>query len=120
MTTTTRLAECTAMTTTLFLALELGDTRWQLAFAVTRAARPRLRTITAGDLAALWREMAAAQERFGVGPEAPVRSCYEARPAALRQRTCLSGPFAFRLLTSQPSNPVRVHLHVVPAPATAP
>src|SRR4029450_14074053 len=50
MTTTTRSAEWTAMTATLFLAMELGSTRWKLAFAVTRAPRPRLRTIRAGDL----------------------------------------------------------------------
>jgi transposase len=78
MTTTTRSAECTAMTATLFLAMELGSTRWKLAFAVSRATRPRLRTIRAGDLTALWQELTAAQLRFALGPETPVRSCYEA------------------------------------------
>lgn len=78
MATTTRSAECTAMTATLFLALDLGSTRWKLAFAVTRAARPRLRTVVAGDLAALWQELTAAKLRFMLGPETPVRSCYEA------------------------------------------
>ena len=66
------------MTATVFLALELGSTRWKLAFAVTRASRPRLRTVPAGDLAALWREMAAAKQRFALEPDTPVRSCYEA------------------------------------------
>lgn len=78
MTTTTRSAECTAMTTTLFLALELGSTQWKLAFAVTRAHRPRVRTVAAGDRDALGREIGAAKQRFGLAPEAPVRSCYEA------------------------------------------
>jgi transposase len=78
MTTTTRSAECTAMPATLFLALELGSTRWKLAFAVTRARRPRLRTIAAGDLAALWHEIAIAKERFALEAAAPVWSCYEA------------------------------------------
>ena len=78
MATTTRSVECTAMTDTLFLALELGSTRWKLAFAVTRATRPRLRTVRAGDLAALWQELAAAKQRFALEPETPVRSCYEA------------------------------------------
>lgn len=76
MTMTTRSAECTAQA--LFLALELGSTKWTLAFAVARGPRPRLRTIPAGDLAAVWREMASARARFGVADDAPVRSCYEA------------------------------------------
>jgi transposase len=78
MATTTRSAECTATTATLFLALELGSTRWKLACAVTHTSRPRLRTVPAGDLAALSRELTAAKQRFSLGPEAPVRSCYEA------------------------------------------
>ena len=78
MTTTTHSAECTAMPATLFLALDLGSTRWKLAFAVTRATRPRLRTVRAGDLATLWHELAEAKQRFGLEPETPVRSCYEA------------------------------------------
>src|SRR4029453_3332716 len=78
MTRTARSAECTAMTATLFLAMELGSTRWKLAFAVSRATRPRLRTIRAGDLTAVGQELTAAQLRFALGPETPVRSCYEA------------------------------------------
>jgi transposase len=78
MTTTTRLTESTAMATTLFVVLELGSTRWKLAFAVTRAKRPRLRTITAGDSVALWQEIAMAKQRFGLGADAAVHSCYEA------------------------------------------
>ncbi len=40
--------------------------------------RPRLRTIPAGDLAALEREVRAAKVRFGLPGDTPVRSCYEA------------------------------------------
>lgn len=75
---TTRLAECTAGTETSFLALELGSTTWKLAFAVTHGRRPLLRTIPAGHLERLWREIAAAKQRVGVSPGAAVRSCYEA------------------------------------------
>jgi transposase len=66
------------MTATLFLALELGSTMWKLAYAVTRAARPRVRTIPAGHLERLWVEIAAAKRRCTIRDDAPVRSCYEA------------------------------------------
>lgn len=78
MATTTRSCECNALTTTLFLALELGSTRWKLAFAVTHTTRVRLRTIRAGQLTDLWHEIAAAKARFGLAPDSMVRSCYEA------------------------------------------
>lgn len=45
---------------------------------MTRAHRPRVRTVAAGDRDALGREIGAAKQRFGLAPEAPVRSCYEA------------------------------------------
>jgi transposase len=76
MTETTRPMECSAPT--LFLALELGSTKWTLAFSPSIAARPRLRTIAAGDLVALQREIARARERFGLPCETRVWSCYEA------------------------------------------
>ena len=43
-----------------------------------RAQRARVRTITAGDLRALDRELLQAKARFGLALSAPVRSCYEA------------------------------------------
>ena len=79
MATTTRSPECTAtMVTTLFVALELGSTRWKLALAVAHGRQPRTRSMPAGDLPTLWREIATAQARFGLDAAAPVRSCYEA------------------------------------------
>ena len=79
MATMTRSTECTAtMTSTLFLALELGSQRWKLAFAVARSSRPRIRTIAAGDWQMLLREIAKAKARFQLDPSAPVRGCYEA------------------------------------------
>lgn len=77
MTETTRLLESTALDTPLYLAFELGSTKWTLAFATGAGQRPRLRQIAAGDLSALEREFARATARFGV-PGARVRSCYEA------------------------------------------
>ena len=78
MTETTRGTECTATDATLYLAFELGSTKWTLAFTSSPAQRPRLRRIDAGDLAGLQHEMLAAKARFGLPREVPVRSCYEA------------------------------------------
>jgi transposase len=62
----------------LYLALDLGERHWTLAFTVGRGQRPRVRTIPAGDLERLTTELAAARRRFGLPPEAQVVSCYEA------------------------------------------
>jgi transposase len=77
MTETTRAAECSAAQATLYLAFELGSTKWTLAFSTSRAQPPRVRTVTAGDLSGLCREIELARTRLGV-PAAGVRSCYEA------------------------------------------
>jgi len=79
MTETTRRLECNAADETLFVAFELGSTKWVLA-STTRGTsqRPRLRQIVAGDLAALQREVLTAKVRFGLRVDAPVRSVYEA------------------------------------------
>ena len=60
------------------LAFDLGNSRWQLAFATTVALAPRLRTVAARDLATLEAEIAAAKTRFGLPPDTPVVTCYEA------------------------------------------
>jgi transposase len=62
----------------LYLAFELGSTKWTLGFATAPAQRPRVRTIAAGDLGALEREITAAKGRFGLALETAVCSCYEA------------------------------------------
>ena len=62
----------------LYLALDLGQRHWTLAFTVGRGQRPRVRTIPAGDLERLTTELGAARRRFGLAAEAPVVSCYEA------------------------------------------
>jgi transposase len=73
---TTRATECTLAT--LFLALELGSSKWTLAFGLNAGQRPRIRTVVAGNLEGLRREIARACDRFGVPRTTPVRSCYEA------------------------------------------
>ena len=67
-----------ALRSTLHLAFDLGNSRWQLAFATTVALAPRLRTVAARDLATLEAEIAAAKTRFGLPPDTPVVTCYEA------------------------------------------
>lgn len=68
----------TSTESTLHLALDLGNTTWQCAFARGLAHAPRLRTVPARDLRALTTEIAAAKRRFGLPADAPVVSCYEA------------------------------------------
>src|SRR5574338_1140646 len=63
---------------TLHLALDLGNRTWKLALATSIAHAPRPRTTPARDLAQLDAEIAAAKARFGLPPNAPTVSCYEA------------------------------------------
>jgi len=76
MTETTRPTECNAAT--VYLAFELGSSKWTLAFGLGVGQHPRIRTIVAGDLEGVRREIARACDRFGVPRTTPVRSCYEA------------------------------------------
>ena len=78
MTATTRPREFSVSDSPLYLAFELGSTKWTLGFTTAPAQRPRVRTIGAGDLGALEQEVLNAKARFGVALEASVRSCYEA------------------------------------------
>lgn len=78
MTATTRGMESSVAAATLYVALELGGTKWTLGCTPAAAQRARVRTIAAGDLRALDRELLSAKARFGLALDAPVRSCYEA------------------------------------------
>jgi transposase len=63
---------------TLYLAFDLGNRIWKLAFTTNTAQPPRIRTMPARDLERLKREIAGARARFGLSPDASVVSCYEA------------------------------------------
>ena len=78
MTATTRPSESTASAPALYVAFELGSTKWTLGCADAAAQRPRVRTIGAGDLRALEQELLRAKARFGLPLDASVWSCYEA------------------------------------------
>jgi len=62
----------------LYLAFELGNKEWKLGFTVGFGQKPRERTVSAGDLAGIKREIERAKRRFGLPMEARVLSCYEA------------------------------------------
>jgi hypothetical protein len=66
MTTVTRVIEATAVVPTLFVAFELGETSWKLAFASGFGQRARLRTVAARDVVAVRREIAQAKVRLGM------------------------------------------------------
>lgn len=78
MTETTRLPKDTAPGPTLYLAFELGSTKWVLACSTSQAQPARHRQVVAGDLAGLQKEVLAAKVRFGLPLDARVHSCYEA------------------------------------------
>lgn len=78
MTATTRTTQRIASRPTLFLALELGETSWKLAFTTGIGQKPRERTIAARERAALLREIARAKQRFGLPEKSRVASVYEA------------------------------------------
>ena len=61
-----------------YLAFELADAHWKLGFTTGFGQKPRLRTIGAGDIAALEDEVALAKKRFRLKASVRMVSCYEA------------------------------------------
>ena len=76
--TTTALQERqdTGNATCLYMAFELSNKNWKLAFGV--GGNCRIRSIPARDMKALWKEVSEAKRRFGLAEDAPIVSCYEA------------------------------------------
>jgi transposase len=74
---------------TLFLAFELGQSKWKLGFTIGMAQQPRERTIPAGDVARLQQEITRAKQRFGLPEDAHVTSCYEAGHDGFWLHRCL-------------------------------
>jgi len=79
-------------TATLYVALELSQTEWKLAFSTGVAQAPRQRAIKAGNIAALEQEICWGKAKLGLEESTPVRSCYEAG---------LDGFWLHRYLTAQ-------------------
>src|SRR4051812_28506813 len=78
MTTTHASDSTTATARVLYLAPDLGQKSWKLAFTVGLGQKPRLRTIAARDITALRAETRAARGRSGRAEAARVVACYEA------------------------------------------
>jgi len=78
MTGTTRNRHYTDNVRVLFLAFELGASKWDLGFSTGLGQKPRRRSIEAGDTKTLAKEIQAGKKRFGLPEDAPVWSCYEA------------------------------------------
>lgn len=62
----------------LYLAFELSNRSWKLAFSTGLGQKARIRSIPARDLEILDREIAAARRRFTLDASVPLISCYEA------------------------------------------
>jgi transposase len=60
------------------MALDLGQAKWKVMFTIGAGQKPREKSISGGDRAALEREIARAKQRFGLPAGARVVSCYEA------------------------------------------
>lgn len=85
----TRQEKDSALGGALYLALELGETTWKLGFTTGAGQRPRLRTVTARDVATVLHEVDGAKQRFGLGRSARVVSCYEAERDGFWLDRCL-------------------------------
>lgn len=75
---TTRKNEYSENQQPLFMAFELGGSKWVLGFSIGLGQKPRKRSIDAGDLDSLQQEIKAAKDRFRLAENAKVKSCYEA------------------------------------------
>lgn len=62
----------------LAMSFELGASEWKMAFSPGLGQQPRLRTIAAGDLEVVRKEITAARTRFKLPVDVRVVSCYEA------------------------------------------
>ena len=62
----------------LFMAIDLGGTRWKLAFSSGNQQRARIRTVLARDLLGLLVEIGKAKAKLGLAEAARVVSVYEA------------------------------------------
>lgn len=73
----------------LYLALELGNTSWNLGFSTGIGQNPRQRKVTARDVAALRYEIRLAKQTLHLPANTPVKSCYEAGRDGFWLHRCL-------------------------------
>ena len=88
----------------LYLALELSNRSWKLAFSTGHGQKPRFRNVPARDVDALTREIALARKRFGLPDSVPVISCFEAgRDGFWIHRFLQTQPHCFNLVVDSAS-----------------
>lgn len=85
----TRMTESTSMA--LYMAMELSQATWRLAFGTSPARKPRERQISARDVSRLGEEIAMAKRRFGLPEDVAVLSCFEAGRDGFWLHRCLEG-----------------------------
>jgi transposase len=78
MTATPHPARLSVSEPTLYVAVELSATQWQLAMTSGFGVAPWLRTVASGDRAGVTRAIAQGKARLGLPASAAVVSCYEA------------------------------------------
>jgi transposase len=92
----------------LYLAFELSNRSWKLAFSTGLGQKPRIRAVPARDLDALEREIETAKRRFGLDSDTPLISCYEAgRDGFWLHRFLESGPNRYNLVVDSASIEVK-------------
>src|SRR5690606_10722953 len=77
-TTMTRTEEDSEFVPVVYLAFELAEKNWKLAFTTGLGQKARQRSVAAGDLEAVEREIVRAKRRFGLAEQTRVVSCYGA------------------------------------------
>ena len=97
---TTHETEGSAVAPVLYMALELSNRSWRLAFG--DGARHRQVSVPAADLAALAEAVAKAKERFKMPASARVVSCYEAGRDGFRNRGGLRAAREHELSATRP------------------
>jgi transposase len=80
MTATHSLNSTASTSPVLYLAFELSNGQWKLAFTTARGQAARVVSVPAGDMERVLAEIARAKVRFGLAESTPVFSCYEAGP----------------------------------------
>ncbi|HUG26001.1 IS110 family transposase [Piscinibacter sp.] len=75
---TTRAIQAYNVAAALYMAMELSNGKWLLLFGAAGSTKRRQVALTAGDRAGVQGQIALFKARFGLPPEAPVFSCYEA------------------------------------------
>jgi transposase len=80
MTATHSLNSTASTSPVLYLAFELSNGQWKLAFTTARGQAARLVSVPAGDMERVLAEIARAKRRFNLPSSAAVFACYEAGP----------------------------------------